>query len=110
MQFTECVDTECDFHYHINAEANVYIKEFLGLLECFGLKKYVQIETHIKGNTLDLVITRENELLPMDITTDTSVTSDDAAVLFGIPVPKPLSGNEKKNEMSQMEIIGSGCI
>ena len=28
-----------DFNYHVNAEANVYIKEFLGLVECFGLKK-----------------------------------------------------------------------
>ena len=49
-----------DFNYHVNAEANVYTKEFLGLLECFGLKNHVQIETHIKGNTIDLVITREN--------------------------------------------------
>ena len=30
----------------------------------------------------------------MDITTDTSVTSDDAAVLFGIPAPKPLNENK----------------
>ena len=83
-----------DFNYHVNAEANVYTKEFLSLLECFGLKNPVQIETHIKGNTLDLVITRENELLPLDITIDTSVTSDHVAVLFGIPAPKPLSENK----------------
>ena len=30
----------------------------------------------------------------MDITTDTSVTSDHVAVLFGIPAPKPLSENK----------------
>ena len=83
-----------DFNYHVNAETNAYTKEFLGLLECFGLKNHVEVETHIKGNTLDLVITRENELLPTDITTDTSVTSDHAAVLFGIPAPKPLSENK----------------
>ena len=80
-----------DFNYHVNAETNVHTIEFLGLLECFRLKNHVEVETHIKGNTLDLVITRENELLPMDITTDTSVTSDHVAVLFGIPAPKPLS-------------------
>ena len=80
-----------DFNYHVNAETNVHTIEFLGLLQCFGLKNHVEVETHMKGNTLDLVITRENELLSMDITTDTSVTSDHAAVLFGIPVPKPLS-------------------
>ena len=83
-----------DFNYHVNAETNAYTKEFLGLLECFGLKKHVEVETHIKGNTLDLVITRENEFLPTDITTDTSVTSDHAAVLFGIPTTKPLSENK----------------
>ena len=37
--------------------------------------------------------TRENEFLSTDITTDTSVTSDHAEVLFGIPAPKPLSEN-----------------
>ena len=83
-----------DFNYHVNAEANVYTKEFLSLLECFGLKNHVQIETHIKDNTLGLVITGENERLPMDITTDTSVTSDHAAVVFGILAPKPLSENK----------------
>ena len=83
-----------DFNYHVNAETNACIKEFLGLLECFGLKNHVEVETHIKGNTLDLVITRENYFLLMDITTDTSVISDHAAVLFGIPAPKPLSENK----------------
>ena len=58
-----------DFNYRVNAEANVYTKDFLGHLECFGLKNHAEIESHIKGNALDLVITRENELLPMDITT-----------------------------------------
>ena len=80
-----------DFNYHVNAETYVHTKEFLCLLECFGLKNHVEVENHIKGTALDLVITRENDLLPADITTDTSVTCDHAAVLFGIPAPKPLS-------------------
>ena len=57
-------------------------------------KKHVEIETHRKGNTLDDVITRENELLPMDITVNTSVTSGYLSVIFGIPAPKPLSENK----------------
>ena len=77
-----------DFNYHVNKEANVYIKEFFGLLECFGLKNHVEIKTHIKGNNPDLVIRRENELLPMDITTDNSVTYVHVTVIFGIPAPK----------------------
>ena len=81
-----------DFNYHANAVANVYTKELFGLFECFGLKNDVEIEADIfKGNTLDLVITRETELLLMDITTDSSVTSDHTAVIFAIPSPKPLS-------------------
>ena len=48
-----------DFNYHVNSEANAYTTEFLGFPECFGLKNHVEIETHIKDNTLDLVITRE---------------------------------------------------
>ena len=48
-----------DFNYHVNSEANAYTTEFLGFPECFGLKNHVEIETHVKDNTLDLVITRE---------------------------------------------------
>ena len=68
-----------------------YTKELLGLIECLdclGLANHVEIEAAIKGNTPDLVITSENELLPMDFTTDTSVTSDHTAIIFGIPAPK----------------------
>ena len=49
-----------DSYYHVNAEANGYIKEVLGLLECFGQKSHAQIETHTKGSTSDHVIKREN--------------------------------------------------
>ena len=32
-----------DFNYQVNAEANVYTKDFLGHLECFGLKNHAEI-------------------------------------------------------------------
>ena len=82
-----------DYNYHADAEANVYSKTFFSL-ERFGLKNPVDMETHIKGNIFNLVITREIEFLPMVITTDTTVTSDYVAVVFGIRAPKPLSENK----------------
>ena len=81
-----------DYNYHANAEANVYGKMFCSL-ERFGLNP-VETETHTKGYILNLVVTREIEFLPMDITTDTIVTSDYIAVVFGIRAPKPLSENK----------------
>ena len=80
-----------DFNYHVNAEDNVYTTELFGLFECFVLKNPVEMEIHIKCNTLIIVITRENEIPPMDVTTDTSIISDYSVDLFGIPAPKPLS-------------------
>ena len=82
-----------DYNYHANAEANVYCKTFFSF-ERFGLRNPVETKTHTKGNILNLVVTREIEFLPMDITTDTIVTSDYVAVVFGIRAPKPLSENK----------------
>ena len=84
-----------DYNYHANAEANVYSKTFFSL-ERFSLRNPVEMETHIKGNILNFVITREIVFLPMDITTDTIVASDYVAVVFGIRAPKPLSKNKSK--------------
>ena len=85
-----------DYNYHADAEANVYSKTFFSL-ERFGLKNPVEMETHIKGNIFNLVIKREIEFLPMVITTDTIVTTDYVAVVFGIGAPKALSENKAQN-------------
>ena len=65
-----------DFNYHVNKVDNPYAKSFLGLLESFELKQHIDIPTHIKGNTLDLVISRDDELRPTNLCTDTSVSPD----------------------------------
>ena len=74
-----------DFNYHVNKEDNAAAKCFLNLLDSCGLHQHVCIPTHIKGNTLDLVITRENELQPRGIFTNTSVSPDHYAVIFDLP-------------------------
>ena len=78
-----------DFNYHINKEDNIYAKDFLSLLESCDFHQHVTSPTHIKGNTLDLVITRDKELNPRDIYTDSTVSPDHYAVIFCLPDHKP---------------------
>ncbi|KAI2645457.1 RNA-directed DNA polymerase from mobile element jockey [Labeo rohita] len=46
-----------DFNIHVNNLSCPFAKEFLQVLDCLNLKQYVDVPTHDKGNTLDLVIT-----------------------------------------------------
>lgn len=52
-----------DFNIHIDKKDSVMTKDFVSLLECFDLKQLVDCSTHIKGHTLDLVISNESFLL-----------------------------------------------
>ena len=72
-----------DFSYHVS-KPDIYAQEFIGLLDCCGLKQPDIVEIHIKGNTLDLVMTRGNELDPYNIVTNTSVNPDHYTVIFGV--------------------------
>ncbi len=46
-----------DFNIHIDKNDSTMTRDFLSLLDCFDLKQLVDCPTHIKGHTLDLVIT-----------------------------------------------------
>ncbi len=51
-----------DFNIHVNNPSCHFATEFLQLLDCLNLRQYVDVPTHIKGNTLDLVITESAPL------------------------------------------------
>lgn len=53
-----------DFNIHVNNPTCHFASEFLQLLECLNLRQHVDVPTHIKGNTLDLVITESASLGP----------------------------------------------
>ena len=49
-----------DFNLHVNDETNNYANKFKSTLSNFGLVQHVSFPTHEGGNTLDLVITRQD--------------------------------------------------
>ena len=70
-------------HLKMNAPFTSFCKQNMHV----ELKNHFEIETHINGTTLDLVTLsiRENELLPVDIITDTSVTCNTLTARFMEP-------------------------
>ena len=77
-----------DFNFRINDPSDHNAAKFLALIEQFNLTQHISIPTHIAGNTLDLVLTRE-ELSVNEIQTDSSVNSDHSAVLFTVSCSAP---------------------
>ena len=54
-----------DLNIHVNDSKDINAIKFLEILDSFGLTQSVQGSTHIKGHTLDLVITRSDNLPPV---------------------------------------------
>ena len=47
-----------DFNLHVNNASDVYVQKFNKLFNIFSLSQHVKTGTHLSGNILDLVITR----------------------------------------------------
>ena len=77
-----------DFNFRINDPTDTHAAKFKALTEQFNLIQHVSIPTHDAGNTLDLVLTRD-DLSVSSIFTDHSVKSDHSAVLFTISCASP---------------------
>ena len=77
-----------DFNFRINDPTDTHVAKFKALTEQFNLIQHVSIPTHDAGNTLDLVLTR-NDLSVSSIFTDHSVKSGHSAVLFTIYCASP---------------------
>ena len=56
-----------DLNFHINDSMDYEAMEFLDYLSQYSLTNLVNEPTHIHGNTLDLVIVRENSSLIKDL-------------------------------------------
>ena len=52
-----------DYNFHVDVEDDPDARVFLHLLASMGLKQHVNIPTHVSGHTLDLMITREHDLV-----------------------------------------------
>ena len=50
-----------DFNIHVNDNDNNDNKHFKSMLQRYGFVQHVNVPTHLSGNTLDLIITREHQ-------------------------------------------------
>jgi hypothetical protein len=75
-----------DFNIHMNKPNDPNVLKFTRLLETFNLVQHVMEPTHVKGHTLDLIITQDGGDLIRDITVDSSLPTDHFAVNSSINV------------------------
>ena len=80
-----------DFNYHYQKKNDNSTRDFVDLITNCNLIQHINVPTHRKGNTLDLVFSRADELKPFRIKTNHDVSSDHYAVIFNINVSKPVS-------------------
>lgn len=78
-----------DMNIHIDTPSCRFAAEFLQLLDCFNLKQLVDVPTHTRGHTLDLVITNSAPLTNLQVY-DLGV-SDHKAISMELPSPSSLS-------------------
>ena len=77
-----------DFNIHVNTPEEASARKFLETISAFDFNQHVNFPTHLLGNTLDLIITRE-DLGITNLSTDSTVRSDHQAILFKLKSPRP---------------------
>jgi hypothetical protein len=80
-----------DFNLHVDVPTDTDANHFKEVLDSVNLKQHVNIPTHIKGHTLDLIITRDTTSCPSidSILAHDFPNLDHYAVTFNISVEKP---------------------
>ena len=56
-----------DMNIHVDTPSCRFAAELLQLLDCFNLKQLVDVPTHTRGHTLDLVITNSAPLTNLQV-------------------------------------------
>ena len=78
-----------DCNIHVDVPNDTDALKFLDLLESLGLEQHVTEPTHIRGHTLDLVITRKIEDILASPPRACRYFSDHAAVHCDVAISKP---------------------
>ncbi len=78
-----------DFNLHINNPRDAPAAKFPDMLSYFNLCQHVTQPTHQSGHTLDLVITRLDDLMVHNISTFNPCSSDHVAVIVQLHLNKP---------------------
>ena len=77
-----------DFNFHINKPNLPNVRKFNDLLDTFGLAQHISEPTHVGGNILDLVITRQDSNLLKKCHVD-ELLSDHFAILMDLDITRP---------------------
>ena len=78
-----------DFNIHVDNPRDHDALKFVNILNSFGLEQHVNIPTHDKGHTLDLIITRASDASISTITSDWLLPSDHSSLHFDLMYSPP---------------------
>lgn len=84
-----------DFNIHIDDPCDRDGREFLSVLDQFGLAQHVQGRTHKNGHTLDLVVTRSCDKVISSIHTQDHGFPDHFPVLCQLTVHRPVNKKQR---------------
>ena len=73
-----------DFNLHVDDGDNFQATRFVDILESYNLRQQVTGATHISGHTLDLAITKSNDVFLSDISHFDPVILDHSAVKINL--------------------------
>ena len=83
-----------DSNIHVNSKSDNDVLKFLDLLQSIGLRQHVEFPTHMSGNTLDLVFTREVDSISGSQPQSDHCFSDHILILFELTTSKPPPSKE----------------
>lgn len=89
MTSTEHILITGDFNLHVDVPSDSDALKFLDLLQCFGMKHFVNAPTYEAGHTLDLIIACSDESLLVDSPVVSHFISDHAFSYFTMNFTKP---------------------
>lgn len=78
-----------DFNLHLDKPDTALVRKFLSILHDSGFRQHVCVPTHVKGHTLDLVITRTDDNIVQSVDIHYPGRSDHFAVVCPLRLAKP---------------------
>ncbi len=78
-----------DFNFHVDDSSNLDATKFTDLIESYNIVQHVSVSTHMKGHTLDLLMSRSDEACISNLSVSQGVFSDHFPVHFQLPCSKP---------------------
>ena len=99
-----------DYNVHYNKQYESETRRFMSIIESANLKQYVNGKTHVKGNTLDLIMTESDSDLILNHAID-EFLSDHAMILVDLNLEKPPKSKRtisfRKNKEIDLEKLKS---